>query len=212
MPKEIARFSRFAASIRRGAIWGGNMLHGGLQSLASLACLPIPALGVLTGLVLMPAHLQAQDGSAARPPSTPQQRSALTGDWGGARTQLRERGLTLDLKYSAEVFHVPAGGIHQGTVYEDLIALTVDADLSKMAGVEGGGSMPRHSRSTMAGHRGSLAAIFLISAPSRWPAIVKPAGSHYGINRIYGTICSRYGSAKSPRPKISCTAPQAKIS
>lgn len=65
-------------------------------------------------------------------------RDTLTGDWGGARTRLWNRGIDLRLTYTGEVFGLLSGGATTGASYEDLIDLEVNADLEKLVGWKGG--------------------------------------------------------------------------
>jgi porin len=67
----------------------------------------------------------------------PSDREALTGDWGGARTALAARGVTLGAVYSGEVVANLAGGARRKTVYLDNVHLTLAADAGKLAGWTG---------------------------------------------------------------------------
>jgi porin len=61
----------------------------------------------------------------------------LTGDWGGARTALANKGVTIGAMYFGETFGVLSGGVQQGTAYEGLFDLVVDADLQRLLGWDG---------------------------------------------------------------------------
>jgi porin len=65
-------------------------------------------------------------------------RDTVTGDWGGARTGLSNKGVDWSLTYTGEVFGNLSGGIETGAAYEDLISLEVDTDLQKLMGWKGG--------------------------------------------------------------------------
>jgi porin len=65
------------------------------------------------------------------------QRDKLTGDWGGTRTELSNRGIDISLNYIGELFGVASGGIRQGVSYEHRFELSVDTDLGKLAGWNG---------------------------------------------------------------------------
>ena len=60
------------------------------------------------------------------------QQDTLTGDWGGARKNLLDEGIQLSLCDFAETLSNPIGGVKQGTIYEGLVAGTVELDLSKL--------------------------------------------------------------------------------
>lgn len=61
----------------------------------------------------------------------------ITGDWGGARTQLSQRGLDMSLAYINEWLHNTSGGERDATAYADQFALALDADLDTMLGWHG---------------------------------------------------------------------------
>lgn len=65
------------------------------------------------------------------------QRDALTGNWGGLRTALEDRGVQLGLNYIGEAFGNPTGGIEQGTIYEGRLEMLVSLDLEKTLGWAG---------------------------------------------------------------------------
>jgi porin len=80
---------------------------------------------------LMPAQ-------AAEPaPQSIWQQETLTGDWGGARTALKNRGLEFTLVSIDEIFGVVAGGLDRRANYAGRSEFTVDADLEKLIGWRG---------------------------------------------------------------------------
>ena len=62
----------------------------------------------------------------------------LTGDWGGLRTTLQDRGVEIFGGYTVEVWGNTTGGIEQGAVYTGLLDFGVNLDLEKAIGWEGG--------------------------------------------------------------------------
>jgi porin len=46
------------------------------------------------------------------------EREKLTGDWGGARSALEDRGVVVTLDYIGETLSVLRGGLKRGTSYE----------------------------------------------------------------------------------------------
>lgn len=56
---------------------------------------------------------------------------ALTGDWGGERAKLFDKGVKLTATYSAEVFASP--GLHTPLVYAGLGALAIDIDFAELS-------------------------------------------------------------------------------
>jgi porin len=65
------------------------------------------------------------------------QREVLTGDWGGLRTSLEDKGLRLGLNSIDEAFGNPAGGVSHGAIYEGRLDMVVDLDLEKAVGWSG---------------------------------------------------------------------------
>jgi porin len=63
--------------------------------------------------------------------------AALTGDWGGVRSSLKERGIQFLGDYTSELFGNPAGGRQRGAVVDGLARLFLDVDLEKTLGWNG---------------------------------------------------------------------------
>ncbi|WP_246178510.1 carbohydrate porin [Pandoraea horticolens] len=62
----------------------------------------------------------------------------LLGDWGGLRTDLAGRGITLNLGYTGEAAHNFSGGQDKLTRYTDQWVIGTTVDLDKLAGWRGG--------------------------------------------------------------------------
>lgn len=62
----------------------------------------------------------------------------LTGDWGGIRTRLRDRGVLFTIQYWTNLAGNPIGGNKQGFTYTDQTSISVDFDMSKLVGWKGG--------------------------------------------------------------------------
>lgn len=65
-------------------------------------------------------------------------RDTLTGDWGGARTALKNRGIDISAIYIGEELGDVSGGMKRGFAYEGRAELTLKADLGKLMGWNGG--------------------------------------------------------------------------
>lgn len=92
--------------------------------------------GIRQGLILSTAFAAMTISSAVQAqeakPASIWTQETLTGDWGGARTNLKEKyGVEVTLNYIGETFGVFSGGLNRGTTYEHRIELSVDTDLSK---------------------------------------------------------------------------------
>ena len=73
---------------------------------------------------------------ANTPPSIWEQET-LTGDWGGARTALKNKGIDVTLNYIGEAFAVMSGGLQRRASYEGRLEFSLDADLQKLIGWTG---------------------------------------------------------------------------
>lgn len=97
--------------------------------------------GIRQGLILSTAFAAITFSSAVQAqeakPASLWTQETLTGDWGGARTALKNRGIEFDLRYTNEVFDVMRGGIRREPSYEGQFHFGVDADLEKLMGWTG---------------------------------------------------------------------------
>lgn len=64
-------------------------------------------------------------------------RETLTGDWGGLRSSLKDKGLQLGIVYIGEALGNPAGGVRHGVIYEGRLEGVVDVDFEKAVGWTG---------------------------------------------------------------------------
>jgi len=60
-----------------------------------------------------------------------------TGDWGGARTQLQDFGITWALNYTGDWLTNPSGGLQQGTAYASGLYGSLAFDLEKIFDLQG---------------------------------------------------------------------------
>ncbi|MEM7120243.1 MAG: carbohydrate porin [Pseudomonadota bacterium] len=60
-----------------------------------------------------------------------------TGDWGGARTDLANKGVTPELNYLADFMANPDGGMRQGEAYAAGLTGSVTFDMEKLIGANG---------------------------------------------------------------------------
>jgi porin len=109
---------RAAAS---GAAIDGVSMKSGFLAFRSSALL-IAAMTLATGT--LPAE-DAFDGT-------------LTGDWGGARTALLERGVMVEAANTTDLFASVDGGVSDDDTVSNLFELAVTADMGTLAGLEGG--------------------------------------------------------------------------
>jgi porin len=91
----------------------------------------------LTALAGLAVASSAQAEQKAQPQSIWDQ-ATLTGDWGGARTALKNKGIDVTLEYTNEVFGVVSGGLQQQASYEGQWHFAVNTDLEKLIGWTGG--------------------------------------------------------------------------
>jgi porin len=83
------------------------------------------------------AQGDAQALSPATPATSFPTRDFFTGDWGGARDSLKKAGLSINLNYTTETMANISGGEKRGGTYADNIALELNLDLNRIAGISG---------------------------------------------------------------------------
>src|SRR5687768_7242668 len=87
--------------------------------------------------VVAVAALIALPPAAASQPKSIWEQDTLTGDWGGARSALKDRGIEIALTYINEVLDVVSGGLARRASYQGRLDLGIDADFEKLAGWKG---------------------------------------------------------------------------
>jgi len=90
-----------------------------------------------TGAALVIGAFAAQAQEKPKAPPSIWEQDTLTGDWGGARTALKDKGIEITLTYINEVLGVLSGGLHQDASYEGRFEFSVDTDLQKLVGWNG---------------------------------------------------------------------------
>src|SRR5258708_16715186 len=128
---------------------------------------------VLVGLGVLAAPARA-DGPSPRAMKPQEvdlwQRDKLSGDWGGARTELSKRGIDITFNYMGETLGM-LGGFRQGVSYEHRFELSIDTDLEKFLGWSGASA---HTTFYQIGHaHGTPAADYVgsIADPSNIEAV-----------------------------------------
>ena len=91
-------------------------------------------------LSLSSGRLRAGDAVSALTPKMESmwEREYATGDWGGLRTSLADRGIIFNFTYAADPIGIVSGGIKRGVLYNGLLDLGTDIDLEKLVGWKGG--------------------------------------------------------------------------
>jgi len=95
-------------------------------------CALLGVMAVAGGLAASPALAQEEDAKGFW------QRDTLTGDWGGVRSSLEEKGITVSATYTGEALGNVSGGLRQRAVASGLLQADVEADLEKAIGWQGG--------------------------------------------------------------------------
>ena len=95
---------------------------------------------ILVLLAVSGARLRAGDAAPLLPPKMQSlwEQEYATGDWGGLRTQLADRGVVFNFTYAAEPIAAVSGGIKCGVFYNGFLDLGTDIDLEKLVGWKGG--------------------------------------------------------------------------
>jgi porin len=109
-------------------------MQGGVRAGMNCGRLLIASAALAIGIGA--AGAQAKE-KTDQPPSIWEQ-DTLTGDWNGARTALKDKGIDVSLNYIGETFAVLSGGLQRRASYEGRLEFTVDTDLEKLIGWSGG--------------------------------------------------------------------------
>jgi len=79
----------------------------------------------------------ARADEPAKQPAWIWEQDTLAGDWGGARTALKDKGIDITLISIDEVLGVLSGGVERQASYEGRLEFSVDTDLKKLIGCDG---------------------------------------------------------------------------
>lgn len=109
-----------AASARRADAW---------------ARISFTALAVASGLGWI---LLADPATADEPPPSILNSVPAFAGLAGAKKNLTDLGFTVQATYIGEVLGNPVGGMRQGTIYDGRVELMLEADMGKLAGIQGG--------------------------------------------------------------------------
>lgn len=107
-------------------------------SLARTARLGLGFVGSLLVYASLAAPAFADDDKPAQLTGDIWEREKLTGDWGGARTSLRDFGVEIDADVTADSSYNLGGGLKKGKGFTGLLQLGLTLDLEKIAGWTGG--------------------------------------------------------------------------
>ncbi len=97
----------------------------------------LPNAAFLVAILAQPTPA-SEPPPAADPPTAWTDLDRLTGDWGGARTALEERGLTIGAEYTAEFTSVLSGGVNTRGSFRDLLTIDATLDTEAAFGLPGG--------------------------------------------------------------------------
>ncbi|MEI7873796.1 MAG: carbohydrate porin, partial [Alphaproteobacteria bacterium] len=105
--------------------------------------LRLSAAAALWFVILAGGVAQAQSGPTDSPATVSTlsswlQGQYMTGDWGGTRSALEAKGVTLRAGYLSESAANPVGGLRQGSAYTHQLDAGFDLDLGKLIDLSGG--------------------------------------------------------------------------
>ena len=109
----------------------------------ALAVLPFAARADGEAVTSAPAPAGAEQGSGMETGGETADepgffdRETLTGDWGGLRKELRDKGVEFGAEYIGETQGVVSGGLRRGVIYEGRFEVSTDLDFEKLIGWEG---------------------------------------------------------------------------
>ncbi len=99
------------------------------------------------------------------------EQETLTGNWGGARTALKNKGIDFEFVYTGEVFGILKGGLSKKATYLGNIDLILNVDAEPLIAWKGASFsiyvLGNHGGSPSA-HAGDLQTISNIDAPDTW--------------------------------------------
>ncbi len=81
------------------------------------------------------AHAQSGPPDEAARPEVSLDRKYMTGNWGGTRSDLEAKGVTLRAHHLSESAANPVGGLRQGAAYTEQVDAGADLDLGKLIGL-----------------------------------------------------------------------------
>ncbi len=100
----------------------------------AVAALAVAATSAAAALASGPS-VEIDPGSSRDPlVETGREGDHLTGDWGGTRSRLVDRGFHISAGYIGETLSVVRGGRHGGTSYRGLLDTGIDLDLGPLTG------------------------------------------------------------------------------
>lgn len=95
-----------------------------------------------------------------------------TGDWGGLRSTLADRGVIFNFTYAADPIGVVSGGLKRGVFYNGFLDLGTDIDLEKLIGWKGGhfhvNAFYPHGENGSANYVGDIGTFSNIEAYDTW--------------------------------------------
>jgi porin len=97
--------------------------------------------------------------------------NTLTGNWGGLRDRLKDRGVEFTINETAEMFGAAKGGIERSPTFESLLEVTTDADLQKLLGWTGATTHVTVFSVTDSGNKNALNLTGSLSDPSNIDAV-----------------------------------------
>jgi len=114
-------------------------------------------------LALMATTLLASAGNAAEEESPDWNTTTLTGDWGGTRANLYDKGITVELTHKSDMLANTSGGIARGAVWLMNSEAAVSMDLDKLAGWGGTSAFiqyhVQHGNKSINNYAGSFAGV-----------------------------------------------------
>ena len=117
-------FNKRGVNVREVAMRGS-----GIVLAAALALAAAPA--------AQAADMPTKAAKTSPAPKSIWEQDKLTGDWGGLRTDLTNKGIDITLNYVAETFGMLSGGLERRASYEGRLEFSVDANLEKLIGWRG---------------------------------------------------------------------------
>ena len=118
-----------------------SLRQGARTAFFAVAFLSLLPASLLAGETSSPSDPKASVAAqGANAPKSIWERDTLTGDWGGSRPKLADKGVTITPSLVGENFGNIGGGIRQGDIANGLVTVALDVDTAKLTGWENGGT------------------------------------------------------------------------
>jgi porin len=132
----------------------------------------------------------------------------LSGDWGGARTELEQAGFNVTFQYWTNIAGNPVGGRAQGFTYTDSFNLSLDFDMEKLLHWKGGGFhvifTNRDGSSLSKNYIGNLFTVQQIYGPTETYRLTAMTVEQSFDGGVFDVVAGRYPASDFATSPLYC--------